>query len=57
MGLPVSFDVFVAKLFCFYFTSKVPGFIQAFMPKGTLEFHEESWNAYPYFKTIYTVEY
>jgi len=34
--------------------SKVPGFIQVLMPKGTLEFHEEAWNAYPYCKTVYT---
>lgn len=25
------------------------------MPKGSLEFHEESWNAYPYSKTVITV--
>lgn len=36
-------------------SSKVPEFIQMLMPKGSLEFHEESWNAYPYCKTIVTV--
>jgi hypothetical protein len=25
------------------------------MPKGSFEFHEESWNAYPYSKTVITV--
>ena len=35
--------------------SKVPSFVRMIMPKGTLEFHEESWNAFPYCKTIITV--
>lgn len=37
------------------FYSKAPSFVQKFMPKGCLEFHEESWNAYPYSKTVITV--
>jgi len=35
--------------------SKVPAFVRMIMPKGTMEFHEESWNAYPYSKTVITV--
>jgi len=38
----------------YHMTSKAPEFIQMLMPKGSLEFHEESWNAYPYCKTIVT---
>lgn len=39
----------------YYYYSKAPAFIRMLMPKGTLEFHEESWNAYPYCKTVITV--
>ncbi|KAI9560426.1 hypothetical protein GHT06_014443 [Daphnia sinensis] len=38
----------------YHMGSKAPGFVKAFMPKGSLEFHEESWNAYPYSKTVIT---
>jgi hypothetical protein len=31
--------------------SKVPWWIRKLAPKGTLEMHEEAWNAYPYCKT------
>lgn len=32
--------------------SKVPWWIRKLAPKGTLEMHEEAWNAYPYCKTV-----
>ena len=35
--------------------SKVPSFIQWLAPKGSLEIHEEAWNAYPYCRTVITV--
>lgn len=38
----------------YHMASKAPAFIRMLMPKGTLEFHEESWNAYPYCKTVIT---
>jgi|ERR1711973_38498 len=38
----------------YHMNSKVSEFLQMLMPKGSLEFHEESWNAYPYCKTIVT---
>lgn len=34
-----------------YIFSKVPGFIRMLAPKGSLEVHEEAWNAYPYCRT------
>ncbi|PIK53811.1 phosphatidylinositol transfer protein/retinal degeneration b protein, partial [Apostichopus japonicus] len=36
---------------------KVPKFIQLLAPAGSLEFHEEAWNAYPYCKTVITNPY
>lgn len=35
--------------------SKVPWWIRKLAPKGTLEMHEEAWNAYPYCKTVINV--
>ena len=32
----------------------MPSYIRALAPKGTLNIHEEAWNAYPYSKTILT---
>jgi hypothetical protein len=32
--------------------SRVPGWIKAIAPAGSLEIHEEAWNAYPYCKTV-----
>jgi len=32
--------------------SKVPGWIKMIAPTGSLEVHEEAWNAYPYCKTV-----
>lgn len=32
--------------------SKVPWWIRKMAPKGTLEFHEEAWNAYPFCRTV-----
>lgn len=32
--------------------SKVPGWIKMIAPTGSLEIHEEAWNAYPYCKTV-----
>lgn len=34
--------------------SKVPWLLQKMFPDAAFELHEESWNAYPYFKTIIT---
>ena len=31
---------------------QVPGWIKMVAPKGSLEIHEEAWNAYPYCKTV-----
>ena len=31
---------------------KVPSWIKMVAPKGSLEIHEEAWNAYPYCKTV-----
>lgn len=39
----------------FFFISKVPSFVRILAPKGSLEVHEEAWNAYPYCKTVITV--
>jgi len=32
--------------------SKVPSWIKMIAPNGSLEIHEEAWNAYPYCKTV-----
>jgi len=34
--------------------SKVPTIIRKIAPKGSLELHEEAWNAYPYCRTVIT---
>ena len=34
--------------------SRVPWWIKKIAPKGTLEFHEEAWNAYPFCRTVIT---
>ncbi|CAJ0579543.1 unnamed protein product, partial [Mesorhabditis spiculigera] len=34
--------------------SKVPWLVQKMLPEAAFELHEESWNAYPYFKTVIT---
>lgn len=39
----------------YHLASKVPAFIRLLMPKGSLEIHEEAWNAYPYCRTVITV--
>lgn len=39
----------------YHLASKVPAFIRLLAPKGSLEVHEEAWNAYPYCKTVITV--
>ncbi|KAK2723359.1 phosphatidylinositol transfer protein alpha isoform-like isoform X1 [Artemia franciscana] len=38
----------------YHLASKVPAFIRMLAPKGSLEIHEEAWNAYPYCKTVLT---
>lgn len=38
----------------YHLASKVPTFIRLLAPKGSLEIHEEAWNAYPYCRTIIT---
>ena len=37
--------------------SKVPRFIRMLAPKGSLDFLEEAWNAFPYCRTIITVSH
>ncbi|KAK8405915.1 hypothetical protein O3P69_006968 [Scylla paramamosain] len=36
----------------YHLKSKVPAFIRLLAPEGSLEMHEEAWNAYPYCRTI-----
>ncbi|KAB7504066.1 Phosphatidylinositol transfer protein beta isoform [Armadillidium nasatum] len=36
----------------YHLKSKVPAFIRLLAPEGSLEVHEEAWNAYPYCKTV-----
>ena len=36
----------------YHLASKVPGWIKMIAPTGSLEIHEEAWNAYPYCKTV-----
>ncbi|CAB3364511.1 Hypothetical predicted protein [Cloeon dipterum] len=38
----------------YHLASKVPKFIRLLAPKGSLEVHEEAWNAYPYCRTVIT---
>ncbi|CAL1571157.1 unnamed protein product [Knipowitschia caucasica] len=36
----------------YHLQSKVPGWLRVLAPKGSLEIHEEAWNAYPYCRTV-----
>ncbi|GAB6026492.1 hypothetical protein CHUAL_012917 [Chamberlinius hualienensis] len=38
----------------YHLASKVPTFVRMVVPKGCLDVHEESWNAFPYIKTVIT---
>lgn len=38
----------------YHLASKVPTYILWLAPKGSLEIHEEAWNAYPYCRTVVT---
>ncbi|CRK98825.1 CLUMA_CG012024, isoform A [Clunio marinus] len=38
----------------YHLASKVPAMIRLVAPKGSLEIHEEAWNAYPYCRTVIT---
>merc|ERR1712212_417557 len=38
----------------YHLSSKVPRLVRMVAPKGSLEVHEEAWNAYPYCKTVLT---
>jgi hypothetical protein len=38
----------------FHIGSKIPRYLLWFAPKGSLQIHEEAWNAYPYCRTILT---
>ncbi|CAL8128857.1 unnamed protein product [Orchesella dallaii] len=38
----------------YHLASKVPMFIRMLAPKGSMELHEEAWNAYPYCRTVIT---
>ena len=35
--------------------SKVPWWVRKLAPKGSLELHEEAWNAYPFCRTVINV--
>ena len=37
-----------------HLATKVPTSIRSLAPKGSLEIHEKSWNAYPYCRTVYS---
>jgi hypothetical protein len=41
----------------YHLSSKVPKIVKVFAPNGSLQLHEESWNAYPYCRTILTNPY
>jgi len=49
------FDRSALIVLIFYVHSKVPTFILWLAPQGSLEIHEEAWNAYPYCRTVVTV--
>lgn len=36
---------------------KVPGFVRAIAPSGSLQIHEIAWNAYPFCRTVYMNQY
>ena len=36
----------------YHLASKVPGWFKMVAPTGSLEIHEEAWNAYPYCRTV-----
>jgi len=38
----------------YHLASKVPKWVRVLAPKGSLEFKEEAWNAYPYCTTVVT---
>lgn len=38
----------------YHLASKVPSIIKLIAPRGSLEIHEEAWNAYPYCRTVIT---
>jgi len=38
----------------YHLQSKVPGYIRLLAPSGSLDIHEEAWNAYPYCRTVVT---
>ncbi|ENN75106.1 hypothetical protein YQE_08419, partial [Dendroctonus ponderosae] len=40
----------------YHLASKVPAFIRLLAPKGSLEIHEEAWNAYPYCRTSWNAQ-
>lgn len=39
----------------YHLQSRIPAIVRFFMPKGSMEIHEEAWNAFPYCRTIVTV--
>ncbi|KAI8783259.1 phosphatidylinositol transfer protein alpha isoform [Biomphalaria glabrata] len=38
----------------YHLSQKVPAFVRLLAPKGSLEIHEQAWNAYPYCRTVVT---
>lgn len=56
-GKPLLGDRFTKGQYTYkiyHLASKVPSYIKAIAPKGSLEIHEEAWNAYPYCRTVLT---
>ena len=39
----------------YHLKSRIPAVLRFFMPKGSMEIHEEGWNVYPYCRTVITV--
>ena len=42
------------KIYHIHHASRVPFLVKFLAPKGSLEIHEESWNTFPYCKTVFT---
>jgi len=56
-GKPLLGDRFTTGQYTYkiyHLESKVPAFIKLIAPRGSLEIHEEAWNAYPYCRTVIT---
>ena len=43
--------------YIYYIDRHLPGWLRSLAPKTALEVHEESWNAYPYTKTKFSLPF